>query len=79
MLHPKVHIKERLFLKQKSLYAATAVAISAAFIGTASAAEVEVLHYWTSGVPAIFTYAFSLRVGSWVRGRLARRFESWVA
>ena len=36
-------------MKQKSLVAAVAVAISAAFIGTASAAEVEVLHYWTSG------------------------------
>ena len=36
-------------MKQKSLFTAVAVAISAAFIGTASAAEVEVLHYWTSG------------------------------
>ena len=36
-------------MKQKFLFGAVAVAISAGFIGTATAAEVEVLHYWTSG------------------------------
>lgn len=36
-------------MNQKSLFAAVAVAMSAAFIGTASAAQVEVLHWWTSG------------------------------
>ncbi len=39
-------------MKQKSLFAAVAMAVSAGFIGAvgnASAAEVEVLHWWTSG------------------------------
>ena len=36
-------------MKQKSLYAAVAIAISAGLIGATSAAEVEVLHWWTSG------------------------------
>ena len=36
-------------MKQTSLFAAIAVAISSTIVGTTSAAEVEVLHYWTSG------------------------------
>lgn len=36
-------------MNRKSLFAAVAAAVSASFIGTTSAAEVEVLHYWTSG------------------------------
>ena len=36
-------------MKQKSLFAAVALAVSAGFVAATSAAEVEVLHWWTSG------------------------------